>query len=188
MIYGIFEGNRRLSMVIAPSAPGITCTQANAQTQVGCRSLAFTYQLATFYKAPAYYGSRLQKITYYGPSGPGTMSHWDVSRIQLQPRRPPDRRWDPRLVSPLKETYAYAETGAFASARLGTITPPGEEPWTLEYSATSPANTKRLIAVKRASPTIAQTSIVYEVPLSGAGAPYDLSAGAIAKWGSQTCR
>ncbi len=93
----------------------------------------------------------------------------------------------------MKETYAYVGNGAEArtGGQLKTISPAGQEPWTLEYGtvAGQTADSGRLIAVKRpsllASPSVAQTTIAYEVPVSGSGAPYDLSGPSIEKWGQK---
>lgn len=73
---------------------------------------------------------------------------------------------------------------------MQTITPPGEEPWTLEYGVFDEEEANgRLVAVKRpslvASPSTAQTTIVYGVPLSGSEAPYDMSKAAISQWAQQ---
>jgi RHS repeat-associated protein len=74
----------------------------------------------------------------------------------------------------LKTTYGYDSSGHVTS-----ITPPGEEPWTLNYGTiTGDPDTGRLLTVSRptlTSPTTATATVVYRVPLTGPGAPYDLS-------------
>jgi len=191
MVYEIKENNRRLEKVIAPSAPGIACTAENVTTTVGCRSLVFSYQAASTWGAPASYKDRLLKIAYYGPTGPEAMSSWEVAKYQYDSAGRLIAEWDPRISPELKETYSYVGSGESTSqgGEIKTITPPGQEPWTLEYSplAGEAAGTGRLKSVKRASliasPTVAQTTIAYGVPISGSGAPYDMSGTTIAAWG-----
>jgi RHS repeat-associated protein len=175
--YEIVGGNRRLRKVIAPSAPDIGCSVETATSTEGCRVLTFTYVPASNWGAPASYGDRLQKITYHAAGNGGP---WDVAEYKYDSEGRLIEAWDPRLPG-LTEKYAYETTG-----QLKTITPPGGQPWTLEYGTygSEPSNS-RLVRVKRpsllASPSIAQTTIAYGVPLSGSGAPYDMSA--VAQWG-----
>lgn len=190
MVYDLVEGNRRLSKIIAPSASGITCTAANATTTSGCRSLVFTYEPATKWSAPASYKDRLARITYYGPASKTTIKNWTVAEYEYDSAGRLIAEWDPRISPALKETYSYVGNGksqeAVKSGWIKTITPPGQEPWTMEYSFES-GKTGRLLNIKRASlvasPTVAQTTIAYEVPVSGAGAAYDMSGPTVAKWG-----
>jgi RHS repeat-associated protein len=192
MVYDVIEGNRRLNKIIAPSAPGVTCTAENATTTSGCRSLVFTYEPASKWGAPASYKDRLAKITYYGPASKTTISNWPVAEYQYDSAGRLIAEWDPRISPALKETYSYVGNGkqeeAVKSGWIKTITPPGQEPWTMEYAYNfGVLNTGQLLNVKRASlvasPTVAQTTIAYEVPVSGTGAAYDLSGPTIAKWG-----
>lgn len=190
MVYDVVEGNRRLSKIIAPSAPGVTCTSENATTTSGCRSLVFTYEPATKWGAPASYKDRLAKITYYGPASKTTISNWTVAEYQYDSAGRLIAEWDPRISPALKETYSYVGNGkseeSVKSGWIKTITPPGQEPWTMEY-AFETGKSGRLLNVKRASlvasPTVAQTTIAYEVPVSGTGNAYDMSGPTVAKWG-----
>ncbi|HXS33781.1 MAG TPA: DNRLRE domain-containing protein [Solirubrobacterales bacterium] len=183
MVYK-FEGTqRRLKMVIAPTATNLTCTEANAETKLGCKALVFNYSPATKWGAPPSYGERLSSITYFGPSG-STTTQTEVVKYKYDPAGRLIEKLNPQVSEVFKETYTYIS----GSAMLSTITPPGEEPWTLEYAA-GEAGEGRLTKVKRpsllASPTVAQTTIAYGVPVSGSGAPNDLSASGIAKWAQQ---
>ena len=81
------------------------------------------------------------------------------------------------------EKYAYASGG-----QIQTITPPGQEPWSFEYGSWDEEEANgRLIAVKRASlvesPSTAQTTIAYGVPIGGGTAPNEMDGETIAKWG-----
>ncbi|HET8861788.1 MAG TPA: DNRLRE domain-containing protein [Solirubrobacterales bacterium] len=183
MVYDLVSGKKRLSKVIAPTAAGLSCPDATAQTILGCRVLTFSYQPATTWGAPASYGDRLSTIKYYGPADASTMSSWEVAKYAYNSSGQMVEEWDPRISPALKEKYAYE--GLY----LKSLTPPGEEPWSFEYAPIKGGEevAGRLKNVKRASllesPSVAQTTISYDVPLSGSGAPYDLSPTAVAAWG-----
>jgi RHS repeat-associated protein len=194
MVYKIEGTNRILTKVIAPTTPEVGCTSENNTTWVGCRSLVLNYLPATTWGAPASYGERLASITYYGPTSQKTMSSWTVAQYKYDSAGRLIEEWDPRISPNLKETYTYAGSGesTLKGGELKTITPPGQEPWTLEYSALAGENAEagRLKSVKRpsllASPSVAQTTIAYGTPLtlSGSG-PYEMSGPTVATWGQQ---
>jgi RHS repeat-associated protein len=171
------NGKRRLNTIVAPTPPAIGCSSAPTTFSFGCKALKFNY--TTFA-----YGDRLTSISFYGPSE-GSEKSWEVAKFAYNSEGFLVEAWDPRISPALKETYTYTTTG-----QLKTITPPGQQPWTLEYGfSDEEEGAGRLVKIKRpsllASPTTAQTTIAYGVPVSGSGAPYDLSTGTIAKWGQQ---
>jgi len=178
MVYERVEGTGKyhLSKIIAPTPSGITCTNAEAIKTVGCRTLTFQYV-----KCVCSAWELLSSITYYDSSGSASGSV--VAQYEYDPEYRLIAEWDPRS-SVSKETYTYASF----SNRMTSLTPPGLEPWKFEYTGSIPfEKSGRLTSVKRASlvessPT-AQTSIAYEVPLSGSGSPYDMSPASVAKWG-----
>jgi len=183
MVYDLVNNIRRLKMVIAPSPPEWSCPEAVAASKVGCRSLTFTYKAASTWEAPTEFGDRLASITYHAAIDSQTMGSWEVARYAYNTEGRLTEEWDPRISPELKETYAYESAG-----RLKTITPPGQEPWTLEYGSFEEAKADgRLVAVKRpslvANPATAQTTIAYGVPISGSGAPYEMGPAEVAKWG-----
>ena len=200
-VYQLANGAKRLTMIIAPSAAGQSpaCTEGNATTTLGCRSLTFTYQAATTWGAPASYKDRLAKVTYFGPSG-GGVGQWDVAQYCYNANGQMTSEWDPRLAAggtcaappAMRTTYSYVEKWG----PLQTVKPQGEEAWTMQYVPPKESesglnfDSRRLISVSRptllASPNnIAKTTIAYEVPLSGAGAPYSMSPTAVAEWGQK---
>jgi RHS repeat-associated protein len=185
MVYELAEGNRRLSMMIAPTAAGVTCPEGEGSlSTAGCRVLSFTYEPGSTWGMPAELGPRLGRIFYYGPESGTVNGHWEVARYKYNTKGQLIEEWDPR-ASTLVEKYTY-ETGG----QLHTITPPGQEPWTMEYGTYDGEQANgRLVAVKRpslvASPTVAQTTIAYGVPVSGSGAPYEMGSAEVAKWGQQ---
>lgn len=186
MVYEFTGASKRLKMEIGPNG-SIECTESNATTTPGCRSLKFTY-----FSLGAGKEDRLEKITYYGPQSPTSMGSWEVARYAYNTEGRLIEEWDPRLSS-LKEKYAYNSYG-----KMSTLTPPGEEPWSFEYYDAHDSESElfdgetyhgRLKSVKRASllsePSVAQTTLVYGVPLSGSEAPYGMSPTDVAKWGQQ---
>lgn len=182
MVYQLVGGQRRLSMIVAPSPSELECTETNATTTKGCHALTFHYVPASTWGAPSSYGERLSTIKYHAPGFGGP---WEVSKYAYDSQGRLTQQWDPRISPVLKEAYAYEAAG-----RLSTITPPGEEPWTMEYGVLDEeSDGGRLIAVKRpsllSSPSNAQTTIAYGVPLAGSGAPYDMSSATVAQWGQQ---
>jgi RHS repeat-associated protein len=183
MVYELEPGKLRLKMIIAPTAAGIACNEASAEGMVGCRSLVFDYKNASDWGAPSSLGDRLLKIKYFGALN-GVMKSWEVARYKYDTEARLIEEWDPRISPTLKETYTY-ETGG----QLKTITPAGQEPWTMQYGTADEEEANgRLLSVKQpsllASPSTAQTTIAYGVPLSGSGVP-DMSSTAVAKWGQK---
>jgi RHS repeat-associated protein len=188
MVYELEPGKLRLKAIIAPTAAGITCNELTLGN-IGCRSLSFNYSTGHEGEPPK---GRLTSITYSGPEyalnpHTGLFEMQTVSRTAAKYEYDKEGRlvaeWDPRVSPALKETYAYESGG-----QLKTITPPGQEPWTMEYGTADEEEANgRLMNVKRASlasPSTAQTTIAYGVPLSGVGLP-DMSSAAVAKWGQK---
>ena len=181
MVYENASAYRRLKMMIAPSAKGVTCSDAPgpyyAPTTPGCRSLTFQYTDSEEH----YRYDRLASITYHNATGFGSQV---VAQYGYNADRSLSEVWDPRVSPALKERYTYSAT-TIVGEQLATLTPPGQEPFKFNYY--SGYYTDRLKSVSRASllasPTEAQTTIAYNVPVRGDGAPYDLSPGAVANWG-----
>jgi RHS repeat-associated protein len=188
-----------LKKEIAPAPEGVECTVEGSVKSEGCRTLTFQY---TTCSCEGTY--RLSSIDYYGPAGTGGQT---VARYGYDSQNRLIEQWDPRAAingKDLKETYAYTpETN-----QLSSLTPPGQPSWQFAYYTykefqLEPTGTPgfehynsrdlelfhRLKSVSRASlieatPT-ATTTIAYQVPISGSGAPYDLSAATVATWGER---
>ena len=183
MVYDFKNNQRRLKMIIGPSPATVSCTEANATTLEGCHALTFTYQEPGEWGVSSGLGDRLYQVKYYAPGNGGP---WTVAQYKYDPTTGRLKEaWDPRISPNLVEKYTYKTTG-----QLETITPPGQEPWTLEYGTLDEeSDPGRLIAVKRASliasPSTAQTTIAYDVPVSGGEAPYDMSGTRVGEWGQK---
>jgi RHS repeat-associated protein len=183
MFYDVISGKRRLRKVIAATAPEISCTDENATGKQGCRVLEFGYENAKKWGAPESLGDRLAKITYFAAGFEPSNS--EVAKFSYDTNGRLSAAWDPRISPELKETYSYT-----AGGQLATLKPPGVEPWSFQYeSPPGEPSIFRLASVQRASlvasnPT-AQTTVVYGVPVSGSGAPYNMSPQEVAKWGQE---
>ena len=160
---------KRLHRIIAPTPEGVTaCGDWTSIETPGCRTLVLEYN-TTLGWAP------LEAIRYYNATGEAGASQL-VARYAYGASGSHQliEEWDPRLPN-LKEKYAYGESNRL----LTSITPSGAEPWSFNYEFETSKKPTRLKSVSRASllpsePT-ATTTIAYEVPLSGEGAPYEMS-------------
>ncbi len=162
----------RLMKIIAPAPAGVTCSDQEATTTPGCRSLTLEYAKGKYPDE-----DRLSSITYHNATGQNPQI---VAKYVYDSNNKLIEEWDPRISPALKEVYAYVPN----SSRLASLTPPGEEPWQFGYDSHAPP---LLTSVSRASllesPSKAQTTIVYDLPISGSGAPYDMSPTTVAEWG-----
>ncbi|MEU1304066.1 RHS repeat-associated core domain-containing protein [Streptomyces shenzhenensis] len=185
----------RPKYLIAPtSAVSATTCKATPSTQ-GCRILEFVYATSTTATSSALgdYTGRVSQIKLWATAPSGTASTattvvkylYDISgRLR--------ESWDARLSTPLKTAYAYDSSG-----RVTTLTPPGELPWTIEYGkagSSATAGAGMLLSVSRPTLTpgtkstvngAAKTSLVYDLPVSGNGAPYAMSVGDTQAWGQR---
>jgi RHS repeat-associated protein len=184
--YTLAEGRKRLDMIVAPAAPGVNCSTGwpKVSETAGCKALVFRYEPATVWGGPAADGERLSKIYYYAPGFLGVGETAVVADYKYNSEGRLIEEWDPRISPALPIKYSYESNGA-----MKTITPPGQEPWTLEYGTfDEEEGVGRLKAVKRpsllTSPSTAQTTIAYEVPLTLAGGgPVEMSGSMVGQWG-----
>lgn len=170
------NGEKQLTELIAPAAPGTSCVEVTASAPSGCKALKFDYSALE-----GVTGERLTSIEFLAPGngGASTVAEYGYTEGRLV------KEWDPRISPELVESYTYGANG-----ELKTITPPGQKPWTLEYGTVEEeTGVGRLVAVKRASllasPSTATTTIAYDVPVSGSKAPYEMGGTEVAKWGQK---
>lgn len=167
------DSSGRVGRITGPSPAGITGCATAPDTTAGCRSLILTYTTVAG-------KSRLQKVSYsaWNPAktGGAGMDLVDVAQYDYTSGAMLLDEYDPRITPNLKTSYTYD-----ANSRLAAITPPGLAACTLAYDSTG-----RLSTVSRYDTVLAQTAvdtIAYGVPVSGSGAPVDLSATAAGSWG-----
>ncbi|MFI1196581.1 RHS repeat-associated core domain-containing protein [Micromonospora sp. NPDC020750] len=181
----------RPTRMLAPVPAGVTCTTLVK----GCRALTFTYATATTATGLADgtwgdYTGRVKQISY---------TAWDPDLTTPAMRTVVLARYsydnggrlrtssDPRLdytsggTQQLRTVYYYNGDGILVS-----LTPPGQLPWQFSYTTLpSDPGKGRLHKVTRSALTAgtAVETVVYGVPTSGSGAPYDLSVAQTERWG-----
>ncbi|BAJ27002.1 MULTISPECIES: RHS repeat-associated core domain-containing protein [Kitasatospora] len=183
----------RPKYVVAPTSavPNATCAATPATK--GCRVLEFDYAGATTASGNAFgdFTGQVRQVKLWTTvpgaaaataSGVAAYAYDSAGRLR--------ESWDPRLSTPLKTAYGYDAAG-----RLTGLTPPGELPWTMAYGkvgGSSVAGDGMLLAVSRPNlrpgtasttdGTDAVSSLVYNVPVSGTRAPYQLATSDVRGW------
>ena len=180
----------RPTRILAPVPAGVSCGAGTAGLVKGCRALSLTYATTTTATAgtPGDYAGRASQISFiaWDPDlATPAMRTVAVAKYAYDSTGRMVSQWDPRLDHDggqhLAVTYAYDSSGI-----LTTITPAAEQPWQLSYTTIpGDAGTGRLKQVSRSALTAgtATTTVVYQVPVAGSGAPYDLSATQTSRWG-----
>ncbi|MFJ4822058.1 DNRLRE domain-containing protein [Streptomyces bacillaris] len=184
----------RPKYVIAPTSAAPAATCAATPSTKGCRILEYQYATATTASGTTLgnvAGQVTQLRLWATAPGAATSTATVVSQYAYDSTGRLREQWDPRISPALKTAYTYDSAG-----RVVTLTPPGELPWTFRYGragTSTVAGDGMLLAVSR--PTLkagtkdeqdggtATTSVVYDVPLSGAKAPHQVTPGVTATWG-----
>jgi RHS repeat-associated protein len=183
MVYENVESHGlRLMREIAPAPQGVTCRDWTSIETPGCRTLKFEYEPKSKWTYAIWPSWRVNiaSIRYYNASGRQETSQ-KVAEYNYDSEGALTEEWDPRLPN-LKEKYTYHESSY--NNLLTSLTPPGQEPWQFDYSYGTGGEPSRLTSVRRLGPLQSSTTkIVYGVPLSGEGAPYDMSPARVAEWG-----
>lgn len=176
------DGSGRVTTVIAPAPSGVTCTPG--ALVAGCRAITIDYASTTTATgtAEAEWGDFVGQIktvdyTAYDPDLSG-MRTVTVSGYLYDSTGHLRAAWDPRISPALKTRYSYNAAG-----RLATLTPPGLNGWTLAYDTLG-----RLAHATRTDPVhgVATQAVAYAIPISGTGAPIDLSGATTATWAQTT--
>ncbi|MEU0081787.1 RHS repeat-associated core domain-containing protein [Micromonospora tulbaghiae] len=181
----------RPTRLLAPVPAGVNC----ATLVRGCQALTFTYATATTATGLGDgqwgdYLGRVKQISY---------TAWDpdlstpAMRTVVLARYTYDSSGrlrsfaDPRLdytdgtgSHSLRTVYFYDSNGIIVS-----LTPPAQQPWQFSYTTTpSDPGKGRLHKITRSALTAGTSvqTVVYQVPTSGSGAPYDLSGTQTARW------
>ena len=153
----------------------------------GCRGLAFSYNS----------GGDVSQITFDYVDNSGTFHSVAVADYSYDSAGKLTSEWDPRLSTPLKNSYTYDETASDADyQRLTQVTPAQASgssalaPWTLTYDDTSgDVNYGKVLTVTRSHSSTwggatATDTIDYSVPLTtSSGGPVSMDAGTAATWG-----
>ncbi|NUR86309.1 MAG: DNRLRE domain-containing protein, partial [Nonomuraea sp.] len=181
----------RPAKIIAPTWAAAAQSDCDVDTLAalpkGCRLIKIDY--ATTTTAGAQLGDvagQVKTISLWegGTSAPQGLSEYrydDLGRLR--------QTWNPNAPD-VKTSYDYDLNG-----RVNRYSPPGELPWTLTYGkAGNPDIASDGMLLSASRPTLrpgtpsetngtATTSVVYDVPISGAGTPYPLDPATAATWG-----
>lgn len=169
------DNRLKLTDVVAPTP--VDCSGANLSTTAGCRSLHLTWNGGY---------TRVTGIDFVAPGNGLTGNKVAVAAYTYYSDGRLSSAYDPRPGAALGTQYTYDANG-----RLSTVTPPGENAWTLSYTqgAGEPIGVGRLVSVARSqpvgtagTPTTAKQVIFYNMAVRGSGAVYDMSANTLAGW------
>jgi RHS repeat-associated protein len=185
LVYEQHGKELRLVKEIAP-AP-VACPEATSHVVPGCRTLTFNYGVHNLAGGGSV--TLLESIAYWGPTGnpeEAVLVAWYGYTEMASPSGGPGialtAESDPRTN--LDEIYTYAPSPY--SNDLTSVSPPGQESWIFNYEYNAPGNPTqgekptRLKSVTRGAAT---TTIAYEVPVTGTGAPYAMGPESIGAWG-----
>ncbi|MGF7237033.1 MAG: DNRLRE domain-containing protein, partial [Frankia sp.] len=165
------DSSGRVTKILGPVPAGVTCTTMVA----GCRALTITYATSTTATGsssnPADWGNYTGQVSsvamLLNASAAVTVAQYAYDNTGHL-RSVTDAR------TSLTTVYSYLSSG-----RLATLTPPGLATWTFGYDTGG-----RLTTISRPDPSgsTATQTVVYDVAVTGTGAPIDLSAGQVAAW------
>jgi RHS repeat-associated protein len=187
----------RPKYLIAPtSAVSATTCQTTPATK-GCRMLQFVYATsttATGYSTSADFGDytgRIQEIREWSTEPGATAATYKaVSVYRYDAGGSLRQQWDPNLSQNTQNQYAYDGSG-----RISWTQDRSQLGWSFDYGtagAAATAGAGMLLAAKRSTlktgsatetDATAYTSVVYDVPLSGANAPNAMGTTAVGAWG-----
>ncbi len=181
--------------VVAPSTDGVSgCTSTSLELPAGCRALELDWVPITAVPPTGTslgdYPMRVRAlILHAATAGSSQTVSTVIARYAYDSLGRLRQTWDPRLATPLVTAYTYDSAGRVISA-----TPPGLLSYAFNYGAvgSTDLNAGRLLSISRPTLTpgtanttngTAVTSVVYDVPLSGTGAPYVMASSDVAVWG-----
>jgi YD repeat-containing protein len=177
----------RPTQVLADAPSGVGCTTLVR----GCRALTFTYATSTTASGGTLgdYLGRLKQValTAWDPDlSTPAMRTVTMAQYSYDSTGRLRNVWDPRLdytsggTQHVITAYTYNTDGTIA-----TFTPPGEQAWSFTYTTLpTDSGAGRLYKVSRSAlsaGTSVQT-VIYNVPVSGTGAPVDMASFA-PRWG-----
>ncbi|UIX31309.1 DNRLRE domain-containing protein [Streptomyces sp. GQFP] len=186
------ETQARPKYVISPTGAVTAATCQATPATKGCRVLEYVYATATTATSSALgnYAGQVSSVKLWTtlPGGSAATAE-TVSSYAYNTSGQLRQVWDPRVSPALKTEYTYDSDG-----RIATYTQPGELPWTFTYGKAGSALTSGTgMLLKASRPGLAEgsasttsgtaaTTVVYDVPLSGTTAPYQMDAATTATW------
>ncbi|MEU6374579.1 DNRLRE domain-containing protein [Streptomyces sp. NPDC046909] len=182
----------RPKYVISPTGAVTAATCQTEPTTKGCRVLEFVYASTTTATSSSLgdYAGQVKAIKLWATDpGASTATAETVTSYAYGSSGKLRQVWDPRTSPALKTEYTYD-----SDDRVETLTNPGELPWTFTYGKAGSAQTagsgmllkatRAALAEGTAATTsgTAVTTVVYDVPLSGTTAPYQMDTDTVATW------
>ncbi|MFI9149822.1 DNRLRE domain-containing protein [Streptomyces sp. NPDC053367] len=183
----------RPERIIAPTSAVSAATCTTAPATRGCRALQFVYATTTTATATAYgdFAGQVKELRLWSTEpGAAQATSRPVQTYLYDSAGRLRQSWHPLISPALRTEYAYDTAG-----RVTQLTTPGELPWTFTYGragSSATAGDGMLLNVARAGlkqgtkdvvEGTAATSVVYDVPLTGTSAPYQMGAADVRAWG-----
>ncbi|MFE0276714.1 sugar-binding protein, partial [Streptomyces sp. NPDC058992] len=183
----------RPKRVIAPTSATTPAACTADPATKGCRVMEFVYAATTTATGGTYgdVTGQVKEIRLWS-TAPGAAAA--TSKAVAMYLYDGDGRlresWNPQITPSLKTQYTYDTAG-----RITRLASPGELPWTFTYGkAGNAATAGEGMLLKAARSGLQQgttgtesgtaaTSVVYDVPLTGATAPYRMGAADVKTWG-----
>ncbi|MFY4717428.1 DNRLRE domain-containing protein [Streptomyces sp. LaBMicrA B280] len=183
----------RPKRVIAPTSAASASACTSDPTTKGCRALEFVYASSTTATADTFgdYANQVKEIRLWSTApGAAAATSKTVETYAYDTAGRLRQAWNPQISPALKTEYGYDSNG-----RVTKFTPPGELPWTFSYGKAGNADTAgdgmllkaSRAALRQGTPDVQQgtatTSVVYDVALTAAAAPYKMGAPDVKAWG-----
>ncbi|MFD0313342.1 DNRLRE domain-containing protein [Streptomyces flavalbus] len=183
----------RPKRIIAPTSAATAAACTSDPSTKGCRLLDFVYATTTTATDTAYgdFAGQVKEIRLWSTApGAATATSKSVQMYLYDGGGRLRQAWNPQISPSLKTEYGYDTAG-----RVTRLTPAGELPWTFTYGkAGNAATAGEGMLLKASRPGLKQgtadveegtaaTSVVYDVPLTGTAAPYQLGASDVRAWG-----
>ncbi|MEV0741503.1 DNRLRE domain-containing protein [Streptomyces sp. NPDC050549] len=182
----------RPKYVISPTGAVTAATCQATPSTKGCRVLEYVYATSTTATSSALgdYTGQVKSIKLWA-TDPGASAATAETITSYAYASDGELRqvWDPRISPALKTEYTYDSDG-----RVKTLTQPGQLPWTFTYGTAGSAltaGTGMLLSASRSALAegsesttsgTAATTVVYDVPLSGTTAPYQMDTSTVGTW------
>lgn len=181
-------------LVAATSAVPMATCQATPSTK-GCRVVEFVYATNTTATTLAYgdFAGQVKEIRLWATEpGASAATSKPMSTYRYDDQGRLRQRWNPNLAQSTRTEYGYDAAG-----RVTTLGSQSELPYTFTYGKagnSAAAGDGMLLSMSRPGlkqgttdvvEGTAATSIVYDVPLTGATAPYQMGSTNLKTWGQQ---
>ncbi|WP_434597657.1 DNRLRE domain-containing protein [Streptomyces sp. A5-4] len=194
----VTEGGKKLTRpkyVVSPTGAVTAAVCLATPSAKGCRVTEFVYAASSTATTTSLgdYANQVKAIRQWATNpGADAATAETLTSYTYDSSGRLRQVWDPRASPALKIAYTYDADG-----RMATVTEPGEQPWTFTYGKAGSALTAGAgMLMKVSRPTLAEgsaqqtsgtavTTVVYDVPLTGAKAPRPMGAATVASWAQE---